>query len=130
MDFGGKTVAVDFDGVLHSYVSGWNGPLPTDDPVPGAVEFILHLQACNAKVIIFSTRATEAEGLAGIVNWLRKHGFPPVEVTHLKPVAVAYVDDRAVPFRRFTDGRGNWNDCLDAIDDLAHARPHGESSSA
>lgn len=128
MDFGGKTVAVDFDGVLHSYESGWNGPLPTDDPVPGAQDFIRHLLACNAKVIIFSTRATEAEGMAGIINWLRKEGFPAVEVTPMKPVAVAYVDDRAVAFRRFPDGSGNWDDCLDAAVALAQARPHGEAT--
>ena len=35
------TIAADCDGVLHSYVSGWQGAdsLP-DPPVPGAIEWL------------------------------------------------------------------------------------------
>jgi hypothetical protein len=39
-----KVVSVDFDGVIHSYSSGWRGPrcIP-DPPVPGAFDFLRRL---------------------------------------------------------------------------------------
>jgi hypothetical protein len=129
MDFGGKTVAIDFDGVLHSYDSGWVGRIPTDPPIEGAQEFICLLIERNAKPVIHSTRAAESAGYAGILSWLRKHNFPPVEVTAQKPVAVAYIDDRAVTFRRTASGRGNWAACLEQVEELAEARPHGAGAS-
>lgn len=125
MDFGGKTVALDFDGVLCTYESGWTGPTPTDPPNVGALDFVRRLIAANAKVIIFSTRASDAEGYAGIVNWLKLHKFPVLEVTPSKPAAIAYVDDRAVTFRRYSSGVCNWDDCFGQIGDLASVRPHG-----
>lgn len=34
-------LCLDFDGVLHSYTSGWKGPdIIPDPPVPGMVEFL------------------------------------------------------------------------------------------
>lgn len=36
-----KIIAVDFDGVLHSYISGWKGArnIP-DPPTPGAIRWL------------------------------------------------------------------------------------------
>jgi len=37
----GRLVCLDFDGVIHSYTSGWQGIESADDPpVPGAFDFI------------------------------------------------------------------------------------------
>ena len=34
-------ICVDFDGVIHSYTSGWKGiDVIPDDPVPGAIEWL------------------------------------------------------------------------------------------
>ncbi len=49
-------IALDFDGVLHMYSSGWTGPIPFDPPVPGAVEFCKRLVNQGYEVSIFSTR--------------------------------------------------------------------------
>ena len=39
-------LCLDFDGVIHSYTSGWKGArIILDPPVPGALDFILAAQA-------------------------------------------------------------------------------------
>src|SRR5690606_19100252 len=50
------TVCVDFDGVLHSYVSGWKGgTVIPDPPVPGAIEWLTKLHE-SYEIAILSTR--------------------------------------------------------------------------
>lgn len=49
-------IALDFDGVLHAYTSGWTGPIPFDPPVPGAINFCEQLVMEGYDVSIFSTR--------------------------------------------------------------------------
>lgn len=112
-----KTVAVDFDGVIHTYKSGWTGYTPTDGPEPGAREFVNELLAQGYRVVIMSSRAHNELGLRAIRSWLADYGFPELEVTHEKVMAVAYVDDRAVPY---TTGSGAWSDTKHRIDALAN----------
>jgi hypothetical protein len=111
VDFTGKTVALDFDGVLHSYTSGWTGWVPADPPEPGALEFVRWLLRHGADVVVVSSRAKTFRGARAVRRWLRAHGFPPLRVTHRKVIAVAYVDDRAVPYRP-----GDWSHCRDQIE--------------
>lgn len=135
-----RTVAVDFDGVIHPYTKGWTGSEPDDEPpTPGAVEFLEQLLADGYDVVIFSTRADHPLGRLGILNWLGNYA-PNVYkhlggwegktllVTHEKPAAVAYVDDRAVVFRP-AEGHG-WTEAREAIDKLASGRPHGSGQPA
>jgi hypothetical protein len=112
----GKTVSVDFDGVLHTYQSGWTGPEPTDPPEPGALEFINNLLAMGLKPVIVSSRADSPEGVHHIEKWLERHNFPWMTVSHSKVQAIAYVDDRAV---RYDTGSGDWDRVVDDIKDLA-----------
>lgn len=112
-----KTVAVDFDGVIHTYQSGWTGYTPTDGPEEGAREFIAELQAQGYRVVIMSSRAHTSEGIQAIRGWLEQYGFPELDVTHEKVMAVAYVDDRAVPY---VTGSGAWSAVASHIDDLAN----------
>lgn len=114
----GKTVALDFDGVIHSYRSGWTGPVPLDPPEPGALEFVNALLDQGAKVVIVTTRAAELEGQLGTTDWLRYHGFPTgqLRVTNEKVPAIAYVDDRAVAYPAQS---GAWGAVMSAIQQLA-----------
>jgi hypothetical protein len=112
-----KTVCVDLDGVLAQYTS-YKGVDHFDDPFPGAREFLAGLRKI-AKVTIFTTRASESahgdefpsEALeAKVAAWLKRWNLPYDEIWTGagKPIASAYVDDRAVPCepdrsRRFPD---------------------------
>jgi hypothetical protein len=110
------TVAVDFDGVLHSYRRGWTGTDPEDPPVPGAEAFVRRLQDRGWVVVVHTARATNPNGVAAVHQWLQLHGFPRLHVTAQKPTAAAYVDDRAVRFD------GDWEPIRHLFDDPAHAR--------
>lgn len=94
-----RALCIDFDGVLHSYTSGWQGhnTIP-DPPVEGAVEACYHLHNAGWKLYVLSSRSK----LEPVQRWLAEHCFPPMTLTRVKPIAVAYIDDRAVRFE------GNW----------------------
>ena len=130
------TVAVDFDGVLHSYSSPWiNAHTIPDPPVAGALEWLVRTSGGFA-IAINSTRCKSWRGRRAMRAWLRHHlrsiakdwdstpaWWPnyisqfafadpwPDEVDFAitqflrnvsfprhKPVALIYLDDRAVRF--------------------------------
>ena len=94
-----KTVAFDFDGVIHSYTSGWKGADIVPDPVvPGIKESIEALRAARYEVVVVSSRANTYEGAMAIMEYLGKNGINVDEVTSEKPPALVYVDDRAICF--------------------------------
>jgi hypothetical protein len=104
-----RTVCLDFDGVVHSYRSGWRGaPVIPDPPIHGTAEAIARLRQ-NYRVVIYSARCRSAEGRRAIEAWLRKYNIQVDEVCDHKPPALVYVDDRAIPFR------GDWNQVITDI---------------
>jgi hypothetical protein len=93
------TVAVDFDGVIHSYSSPWvsHEHIP-DPPVAGAIEWLNDI-ADDFDVVILTTRGATLEGRIAVGEWLDAHGFTRYrEVTAQKVAALIYLDDRAVRF--------------------------------
>lgn len=110
-------LCVDFDGVIHSYVSGWKGAdVVSDPPVEGALQFLVEAMGFFT-VAIYSSRSSQPGGIRAMVEWLGywsvdpKHGMPddfdhgawgsllwPTE----KPAAFLTIDDRAICFE------GNW----------------------
>ena len=107
-----RTVCLDFDGVVHSYRSGWRGAesIP-DPPIHGTQGAIARLRQ-HFRVVIYSARCRTPEGRAAIERWLQKHGIEVDEVCEHKPPALVYVDDRAIPFR------GDWDQTITAIHDF------------
>jgi hypothetical protein len=94
------TVAVDFDGVIHSYVTPWSeAHIIPDPPVDGAIEWLLNT-AEKFNVVIFTTRAKTLAGKLAVRGWLRMHGVhvQETEITAEKPAALIYLDDRAYRF--------------------------------
>ncbi len=96
-------LCLDFDGVLHSYTSGWKGAdVIPDPPVPGAIEFIKEATV-HFTVAIFSSRSNQPGGISAMKAWLYYHsaGEPINEVIIWpteKPAAFLTIDDRALTF--------------------------------
>lgn len=104
-----RTICLDFDGVLHSYRSGWCGAeIIPDPPIHGTREAVERLRELY-RIVVFSARCHTEEGRQAVTSWLQKHGIVVDEVCEHKPPAMVYVDDRAVRFR------GNWEDVQDEI---------------
>jgi hypothetical protein len=116
-----RTIAVDFDGTIHPYTDGWVGSIPADEPpIDGVREFLIDLDARGFRTVVFSCRADHIEGKAGIADWLLRYDLLPLvaEITHVKPAAVAYVDDRAVVYS------GDWPTVMHHVLGLADGRAH------
>ena len=106
-----KTVCLDFDGVINSYKSGWQGASKLPDPiVPGAIQFMLMMLAAGWDVCIHSTRAHQPYGLQSMKLWLKDQagqtwyetpagpGIESVNFVVEKPPAIIYIDDRGFKF--------------------------------
>ena len=120
-----KTVCVDMDAVLARY-DGWHGVEVIGNPIPGAVEFTRTLSEI-AEVVIFTTRCNpeinkpeKAHLLRNrVAQWLDKHGFAyaDIYIGVGKPIASAYVDDRAVICRP-QDDDGAYDHALNRVKTL------------
>ena len=101
-----RTICLDFDGVIHSYQSGWCGAeVIPDPPIHGSKDAVDRLRK-HFRVVVHSARCRSDAGLEAVKAWLHKHGIEVDEVCQHKPPAFAYVDDRAIPFR------GEWSDAI------------------
>lgn len=118
-------LCLDFDGVIHSYSSGWKGAdVIPDDPVDGAMGFLI-CAIQEFDVVIFSSRSNQRGGIAAMKKWLKEHagnlwydspcgpGIGDVRFTIEKPAAMVTIDDRAITFT------GQWPE----IDALKSFRP-------
>lgn len=106
------TIAVDFDGVINSYTSGFHEHHIPDPPVPGALEFLAQLQGAGYHVAVFSTRANNVHAIRLIRQYLERHladenrtrkvlvqlDIGKLVVTNTKPKAKLYIDDRGYRF--------------------------------
>lgn len=94
-----KTVVFDFDGVIHSYTSGWKREdIIPDPPVPGVKEVIDELITQGYEIVVMSSRAASSAGCMAIREYLDKHQIKVDLVTYEKPPAIVYIDDRAICF--------------------------------
>ena len=96
-----RTVVFDFDGVIHSYTSGWKGETNIPDPpVPGIQEALKEIHDAGYEVVVVSARCKTVLGRMAIENWLDMYGMTQEvdKVCKEKPPAIAYIDDRAICF--------------------------------
>lgn len=93
-----QTVVFDFDGVIHSYSSGWKGATVIPDaPVPGIKEAIESIRE-QYFVVVVSSRCAAPGGMEAIEEWLEKWDIVVDDIAKEKPPAVVYIDDRAICF--------------------------------
>lgn len=101
-----NNIAIDFDGVIHNFDKGYYDGTCYGDPLPGALDAIKSLSE-KFNIIIYSSKCLPdrplVNGLTGkqlVVDWLTKHNVLKYvrDVTHVKPRAKVYVDDKAVRF--------------------------------
>ncbi len=106
-----KILCVDFDGVLHSYSSGWKGVgVVPDPPVPGAIKWLREMIG-PFEVCVYSSRSKHFIGVEAmkeaIKRWAIEEGDCPAEAEELvemlkfpdqKPAAFLTIDDRCICF--------------------------------
>jgi len=113
-----SAIAVDFDGVIHSYDRGWLDGTIYGDEVPGAFDSLRKLMI-ERPVFIFTARNPES-----VAMWMQARGGFRVQldtpdllfwdnlgvllITNRKLPASIYLDDRGVKFR-------SWDQALDDI---------------
>lgn len=110
-------LCLDFDGVIHSYSSGWKGAdVIPDPPVVGALPFIAAAMD-HFTVAIYSSRSNQPGGLDAMIQYITKWSTDPVygmpagfdrwseiQWPREKPAAFVTLDDRAITFT------GTWPD--------------------
>lgn len=113
MPQGKPILCLDFDGVIHSYTSNWQGAdVIPDPPVPGAIEFLWRAVE-HFDVQVFSSRSGQPGGIDAMREWLAKwdgiywqgRSARPrtclilcVKFPSEKPSAMVTLDDRAITF--------------------------------
>lgn len=65
-----KTIAIDFDGVIHKYSKGWQDGSIYDKPVSGVFDAIETLFDVGYSVFIFSTRSPKQ-----IKKWMEENCY-------------------------------------------------------
>ncbi len=118
-------LCLDFDGVIHSYTSGWKGAdVIPDPPVPGAMQFIADALA-DFEVHIFSSRSHQAGGKEAMQKYIEDNLYKEageyveefiirgmlmaIKWPDEKPPAMITIDDRAITFT------GTWPDTQELL---------------
>ena len=119
-------LCLDFDEVIHSYTSRWQGAVVIPDPpVPGAIAFMREAVK-HFDVAIYSSRSGQEGGIGAMAEWLGFHVMDQrladdedlawasaIKWPTEKPPAMITLDDRALTFT------GTWP----TIDTLMSFRP-------
>tara|TARA_B100000902_G_C27284093_1_gene903446 strand:- start:749 stop:1732 length:984 start_codon:yes stop_codon:yes gene_type:complete len=112
-----KNIAIDFDGVIHTFDKGWYDGTCYGEPIRGSLEAIKELSQ-KWNIIIFTAKVRADRplvngktGMELVKEWLEKHDVLQYidEITSEKPRAEYYIDDKGITFR------DNWNAILKEV---------------
>lgn len=113
-----KNIAIDFDGVVHTFDKGWHDGTCYGKPIHNSLEALRSI-AETWNIIIFTAKARPdrplvngKNGVELVWEWLKKHNVDDLidEVTWEKPRAEYYIDDKAIEFK------DNWEEILKRLD--------------
>jgi hypothetical protein len=113
-----NTLAVDFDGVVHTFDKGWHDGTCYGDPIEGSLDALKSLSK-DWNLVLFTAKVKPDRPLVNGKNgyelvdeWLRKYGIRELfnEITFEKPRADYYIDDKAIEFR------GDWKSILKRLE--------------
>jgi hypothetical protein len=112
-------LCVDFDGVIHSYTSGWKGEtVIPDPPVAGSLQWLWKATEWF-DVQVYSSRSKHPPAVVAMKQWMIAHaglifdedhpmrslnGEYPIGFASEKPAAFLTIDDRAICFE------GDWSE--------------------
>ena len=113
-----KNLAIDFDGVIHTFDKGWYDGTCYGEPIEGSLEAIKKLSE-SYTIIIFTAKAKPSRPLVNgktgtelVEEWLTKHNVMQYvkEITSEKPRSQIYIDDKGYHFE-------NWQDTLKHLEE-------------
>ena len=113
-----NNLAIDFDGVIHSFDKGYHDGTCYGKPIEGTKE-ALELLSKKYTLIIFTAKVKSDRplvngktGMELVEEWLEKYGLSKYisKITCEKPRAQYYIDDKAIEFV-------SWNETLLKIRD-------------
>jgi hypothetical protein len=114
-----NNIAIDFDGVIHSFDKGWHDGTCYGEPLPGSLEAIKTLSA-KYNIIIFTAKAKKNRPLVNgktgtqlVQEWLEKYDVMQYinEITSEKPRAKIYIDDNGYRFN-------SWKNTLRDVEEI------------
>ena len=106
-----KNIAIDFDGVVHTFDKGFHDGTCYGEPIEGSLEAIKTLSE-KYNVIIFTAKAKPSRPLVNgktgaelVYDWLVKHGVMKYvkQITAEKPRSFVYIDDKGYRFENWVD---------------------------
>lgn len=109
-------IAIDFDGVIHSFEHGFHDGTIYGIPIEGSIESIKKLSE-KYKIVIYTTKAKSDRplingktGIELVWEWLSKYELKDYisDITAEKPRAICYIDDKAIQFV-------NWNQTMNDL---------------
>lgn len=112
-----RNIAIDFDGVIHTFDKGWYDGTCYGEPIEGAVDAIKKISE-NYDIIVFTGKALPDRPLVNgntgkqlVIKWLEDYNLMQYikEVTYVKPRAEYYIDDKGIEFTN------NWTEILNRI---------------
>jgi hypothetical protein len=111
-----NTIAIDFDGVIHSFELGFHDGTIYGTPIPGSIDAIKRISN-KYNIVIYTAKAKKDRplingktGVELVWEWLTKYNLNQYisEVTAEKPRCICYIDDKAISFI-------NWNQTLNDL---------------
>lgn len=109
-------IAIDFDGVIHSFEYGYHDGTIYGTPIPGSKESLERLSQ-KFTLILYTAKAKPDRplvngktGIELVQEWLEKYELDKyfVEITAEKPRCLCYIDDKAIQFT-------SWDNTLEEL---------------